>query len=282
MYVHMSTYGGGGGGRAEVNRALALARKWGCEADAVIKEARATGSSTALEELLREPGWRGALEGHMQSGGFQRLGAFVGKERAPGGPPVFPPAASTFAAFHATPLDRVRVVILGQDPYHGPGQATGLSFSVPRGCPPPPSLRNMFKELASDVPGFRPPGADFQGQELLARWAAQGVLLLNSCLTVRRAQAASHAGKGWEEFTDAALRELSNRREGVVFLLWGKFAEKKGRIVDRRRHHVLTAHHPSPLSAYRGFFGCKHFSKANALLEEQGHAPIDWDLGVKS
>ena len=235
-----------------------------------------------LAELLLEPGWRGALQQHMSGPSFARLEAFwVQAQRGAGrgGPPVYPPAGSTFAAFHATPLDRVRVVILGQDPYHGPGQATGLSFSVPRGCPPPPSLRNMFKELASDVPGFRAPGAGFRGEELLASWAAQGVLLLNSCLSVRKAQAASHAGQGWEDFTDAALRELSARREGVVFLLWGKFAQKKGSVVDRRRHHVLSSHHPSPLSAYRGFFGCRHFSKANQLLQGQGRAPIDWDLG---
>ena len=171
-----------------------------------------------LAELLLEPGWRGALQQHMSGPSFARLEAFwVQAQRGAGrgGPPVYPPAGSTFAAFHATPLDRVRVVILGQDPYHGPGQATGLSFSVPRGCPPPPSLRNMFKELASDVPGFRAPGAGFRGEELLASWAAQGVLMLNSCLSVRKAQAASHAGQGWEDFTDAALRELSTATSRV-------------------------------------------------------------------
>jgi uracil-DNA glycosylase len=166
----------------------------------------------------------------------------------------------------------VRVVILGQDPYHGPGQAMGLCFSVPAGVPLPPSLRNIYDELQKDVGVPRPTSGD------LTPWAERGVLLLNAVLTVSPGQAASHAGKGWERFTDRAIAELSERREGVVFLLWGRYAQQKGAIVDRARHDVLTAAHPSPLSAASGFLGCCHFSQANALLETSGRDPVDWTL----
>jgi uracil-DNA glycosylase len=177
-----------------------------------------------------------------------------------------------FNAFNHTPFDKVKVVLLGQDPYHGPGQAHGLCFSVQRGVPPPPSLKNMFKELRDDV-GFRIPA---HGN--LEAWADQGVFLLNATLTVRAGEAGSHQGKGWETFTAAAVRRLSEKREGLVFLLWGRFAHQKEALIDTSRHHVLKAAHPSPLSAHNGFFGCRHFSKANALLEKQGLKPIDWQI----
>jgi uracil-DNA glycosylase len=166
----------------------------------------------------------------------------------------------------------VRVVILGQDPYHGRGQAMGLCFSVPPGVPPPPSLQNIQKELGTDLGSTQPSSGD------LTPWAERGVLLLNAVLTVAPGKPASHAGKGWEQFTDRAIRELSERREGVVFLLWGRYAQQKGAIVDPARHHVLTAPHPSPYSASNGFFGCRHFSRANELLVASGAPPVDWAL----
>ena len=184
----------------------------------------------------------------------------------------YPPGDRVFNALFLTPFDDVRVVLLGQDPYHGPGQAMGLCFSVPAGVPLPPSLRNIFDELVRDVGISRPSNGD------LTPWAERGVLLLNAVLTVAPGQAASHAGKGWERFTDRAIRELSERRDGLVFLLWGRYAQQKGAIVDRSRHHVLTAAHPSPLSAANGFMGCCHFSTANALLEGDGREPVDWRL----
>ncbi len=186
---------------------------------------------------------------------------------------VYPPKELVFEAFRATPLDRVRVVILGQDPYHGPGQAHGLCFSVLPGIAPPPSLQNMFKELARDLPDFRPPG-----HGCLTRWAEQGVLLLNTVLTVEEGLAHSHAKLGWEQFTDVVVDKLNSSCHGLVFLLWGAHAQKKGARIDRQRHHLLTAPHPSPLSAHRGFIGCGHFSKANQILDNQGLPPIDWRL----
>jgi uracil-DNA glycosylase len=184
----------------------------------------------------------------------------------------YPPADRVFNALALTPFDDVRVVILGQDPYHGPGQAMGLCFSVPAGVAPPPSLQNIHTELEHDLGLPRPSSGD------LTPWAERGVLLLNAVLTVSPGSAASHAGKGWERFTDRAIGELSARRDGLVFLLWGRYAQQKGRIVDTTRHHVLTTAHPSPLSASNGFFGCRHFSRANALLEAAGHEPVDWAL----
>jgi uracil-DNA glycosylase len=184
----------------------------------------------------------------------------------------YPPADRVFNAFALTQFDDVCVVILGQDPYHGPGQAMGLCFSVPAGVPLPPSLRNIYDELQKDVGIPRPSSGD------LTPWAERGVLLLNAVLTVAPGQAASHGGKGWERFTDRAIRELSERRDGIVFLLWGRYAQQKGAIVDATRHHVLAAPHPSPLSASNGFFGCCHFSQANALLAASGREPLDWAL----
>jgi uracil-DNA glycosylase len=185
---------------------------------------------------------------------------------------IFPSGPNWFRALDLTPLNRVRVVILGQDPYHGPGQAHGLCFSVPPGVPPPPSLVNIYKELASDL-GIKPARNGF-----LDHWANQGVLLLNSVLTVEMGRAASHRERGWERFTDAVIREVNAKTDPVVFMLWGSYARKKAAFVDGERHLVLTAPHPSPLSAHSGFFGCRHFSKANAFLQEHGMPPIDWAL----
>ena len=199
------------------------------------------------------------------------LRSFLAAELA-AGRRFFPPADRVFNAMWLTPFAAARVVILGQDPYHGPGQAMGLCFSVPPGVPLPPSLQNIFKELASDL-GV-PPASSGD----LTPWAERGVLLLNAVLTVSARTPGSHAGKGWERFTDRAVAELSSRRDGIVFLLWGRYAQQKGEIVDRSRHHVLTAAHPSPYSAAHGFFGCRHFSRTNALLEADGREPVDWRL----
>jgi len=193
-------------------------------------------------------------------------------ERKRAGARIYPPGDRIFNALNSTPFDRVRVIVLGQDPYHGPGQAHGLCFSVRLGVPTPPSLINIFQEIESDL-GIAPPD-----HGCLQSWADQGVLLLNAVLTVERGRAGSHQGKGWERFTDQVVRLLNAERDGLVFMLWGSYALKKGAVIDRRRHCVLTAPHPSPLSAHRGFFGCRHFSKANRYLEEQGLPPIDWSL----
>lgn len=183
---------------------------------------------------------------------------------------IYPPSEQVFAAFNQTPFNKVKVVILGQDPYHGPSQAHGLCFSVAQGVKAPPSLVNIYKELVSDVSIEMPD----HGQ--LSRWAEQGVLLLNSVLTVEQAQANAHQGKGWEAFTDRVISVINAQREHIVFMLWGSYAQKKGAMIDRSRHCVLSAPHPSPLSAYRGFFGCKHFSQANDYLELKGLKPINW------
>ncbi|MDP1521267.1 uracil-DNA glycosylase [Porticoccus litoralis] len=185
---------------------------------------------------------------------------------------IYPAGSNWFAAFNFTPFDAVKVVILGQDPYHGPNQAHGLCFSVMPGIEIPPSLRNIYQELHSDL-GFKSPS-----HGCLAHWAEQGVLLLNSTLTVEQGNAGAHQGRGWEEFTDRAIHELNARRDGLVFLLWGSYAQKKGAFIDCSRHLVLKAPHPSPLSAYRGFFGCHHFSRANEYLRQHGKNPIDWQL----
>ena len=186
---------------------------------------------------------------------------------------VFPPQKQVFSAFDATPFEQVKVVILGQDPYHGPDQAHGLCFSVLPGIKPPPSLANMYKELVQDIEGFSIPGHGY-----LMPWAEQGVLLLNTVLTVEQGQAHSHKHLGWEEFTDKVINEINQHKEGVVFLLWGAHAQKKGKNIDKTRHHVLHAPHPSPLSAHRGFFGCQHFSKTNELLSSLGKTPINWSI----
>lgn len=217
-----------------------------------------------------EPGWKEALAAEWSSDYFAALTQFVKGEYAR--TQVFPPARRIFAAFDACPFAEVKVVILGQDPYHGPGQADGLCFSVRPGVALPPSLVNIYKEMQTDL-GVKGPEPQCGSLDYLA---AQGVLLLNSTLTVEAHRAASHAGHGWERFTDAAIEALSTRREGIVFLLWGSYAIRKGERIDRSRHLVLTAPHPSPLSAYRGFFGCHHFSLANDYLVKHGKTPVQW------
>lgn len=219
--------------------------------------------------------WRGPLSGEFESAYMQSLKSFLLAEKAQG-KRIFPKGGEWFRALDLTPLEQVRVVILGQDPYHGPGQAHGLCFSVQPGVRPPPSLVNIYKELKSDL-GIAPARHGF-----LEHWAKQGVLLLNSVLTVEMGRAAAHQGRGWERFTDAVIAEVNRRETPVVFLLWGSYAQKKAAFVDSTdrggRHLVLKAAHPSPLSAHNGFFGCRHFSKANAFLESRGLSPIDWAL----
>lgn len=216
--------------------------------------------------------WHEAIGQEKQQPYFQDILTQVAAERQ-AGQRIYPPAAEVFYAFKATEFHQVKVVILGQDPYHGAGQAHGLAFSVPTGVAIPPSLANIYKELATDIEGFRIPSHGY-----LQHWAEQGVLLLNTVLTVRAGQAHSHAHLGWEQFTEQVLHRLNQHREHVVFMLWGSHAQKKGQQLDRGRHAVLSAPHPSPLSAYRGFFGCRHFSQANAYLQKHGHTAIDWQV----
>ena len=216
-----------------------------------------------------ENSWKEVLATEFEKDYFKRLTAFV-KEEYSGTTPIYPPARLIFNAFDHCPFDKVKVVILGQDPYHGAGQANGLCFSVNKGIAFPPSLMNIFKEIENDLGTPIPRDGD------LTRWSDQGVLLLNATLTVRASQAGSHQRRGWEEFTDAAIRELATRRENIVFILWGSYAQKKGAFIDRSRHLVLASPHPSPLSAYQGFFGNKHFSRANEYLAEHGKEKIIW------
>ena len=215
--------------------------------------------------------WRTPLKPEFDSPYMAELKAFLVKERE-AGKRIFPKGNEWFHALDATPLEKVRVVVLGQDPYHGEGQAHGLSFSVQPGVPPPPSLVNIYKELQSDL-GIKPARHGH-----LESWAQQGVLLLNAVLTVEAGQAASHQRRGWERFTDAVIRLVNDQPRHIVFILWGAYAQKKAAFVDRQRHLVLTSAHPSPLSAHNGFFGSKPFSKANAYLEQNGEAPINWAL----
>lgn len=216
--------------------------------------------------------WQQAIGTEKEQPYFQHILATVRAERQ-AGTTVYPPAADVFNAFKATEFNQVKVVILGQDPYHGAGQAHGLSFSVRHGIAPPPSLLNIYKELADDIDGFQIPA-----HGCLQAWADQGVLLLNTVLTVRAGQAHSHAPLGWETFTDRVVAALNHGREHLVFMLWGSHAQKKGAMIDRTRHCVLTAPHPSPLSAHRGFFGCRHFSRANAYLQQHGITPVGWQI----
>jgi uracil-DNA glycosylase len=216
--------------------------------------------------------WADIIDAEKQQPYFVDIMQYVDNKRA-AGIEVYPPQQDVFNAFKFTELNRVKVVILGQDPYHGVNQAHGLCFSVQHGVKTPPSLANMYKELAEDMPNFVIPN---HGN--LQTWAQQGVLLLNTVLTVEQGQAHSHAKIGWEQFTDKILQQLSLHRQGLVFLLWGSHAQRKGQIIDTSKHHVLNAPHPSPLSAYRGFFGCKHFSHANQLLREQGLVEINWQV----
>lgn len=225
----------------------------------------------ATREIRLHSSWLEPLGSEFEEPYVRELRQFLVAERQRGRT-IYPRPANWFRALDLTPLDRVRVVILGQDPYHGPGQAHGLCFSVPPGVRPPPSLVNIFKELESDL-GIRPSPHGF-----LEHWASQGVLLLNSVLTVEMGRAASHRERGWERFTDAVVRLVNARAEPVVFMLWGSYAQKKAGFVDGSRHLVLKAPHPSPLSAHSGFFGCRHFSRANAFLAERGLPQIDWAL----
>ena len=212
--------------------------------------------------------WNEILQTEFTKPYFDELVSFVKGEYASG--VVYPTGSNIFRAFDKCPFDKLKVVIIGQDPYHGPGQANGLCFSVGEGVPFPPSLQNIFKEVASDV------GTPVPMSGELDRWAEQGVLLLNSVLTVRQHCAASHAGRGWETFTDAVVRAIAERKEGVVYMLWGSYAQKKGAIANPEKNLILKAVHPSPWSAYRGFFGCKHFSQANQYLQQIGKTPIEW------
>lgn len=222
-------------------------------------------------EIKLHPSWLEPLSDEFAQDYMAHLKRFLLAERE-AGKRIFPCGSNWFRALDLTPLDEVRVVILGQDPYHGPGQAHGLCFSVPDGIRPPPSLVNIYKELESDL-GIRPVTHGF-----LEHWAKQGVLLLNSVLTVEMGLAASHRDRGWERFTDAVIRLVNEKQDPVVFMLWGSYAQKKASFVDQSRHLVLKAPHPSPLSAHSGFLGCRHFSRANAFLESQGQRPIDWAL----
>ncbi|HGJ5874178.1 MULTISPECIES: uracil-DNA glycosylase [Arsenophonus] len=216
------------------------------------------------------PTWHDVIGSEKEQDYFRNTLAYVAKARQQG-TTIFPPQKDVFNAFRYTELSEVKVVILGQDPYHGPNQAHGLSFSVRPGVPAPPSLVNMYKELAKDIPDFHYPNHGY-----LVSWAQQGVLLLNTVLTVEQGKAHSHAHLGWETFTDKVIAAINQYRTGVVFLLWGAHAQKKGQFIDNHKHFVLKAPHPSPLSAHRGFFGCRHFSKTNEILIRQGLSPIDW------
>ncbi|MCC3305747.1 uracil-DNA glycosylase [Sneathiella sp. HT1-7] len=224
-----------------------------------------------MSDIKLEKSWLEQLGPEFNKPYMRNLREFLVAEKA-AGKVIFPPGDSIFAAFNHTPFDQVKLVILGQDPYHGPGQAHGLSFSVPSGVQIPPSLRNIYKELNRDL------GLPSPTQGNLEHWADQGVLLLNAVLTVEQAKAGAHQGKGWEQFTDAAIAALNEKREHLVFLLWGSYAQKKGSFIDRQRHLVLQSSHPSPLSAHRGFIGNGHFSKANEYLRQCGQTPIDWSL----
>jgi uracil-DNA glycosylase len=215
--------------------------------------------------------WLQHLQPEFDQAYMQSLSRFLISEKH-AGKRIFPSGELIFNALNTTPLDKVKVVILGQDPYHGPNQAHGLSFSVPPGIAIPPSLRNIYQELHTDLGVIAPQSGHLQA------WAEQGVLLLNAVLTVEAGQAASHQGKGWEQFTDAIVALLNQQSQTKVFMLWGSYAQKKGAVIDRQKHLVLKAPHPSPLSAHRGFFGCKHFSKANECLQQWGQQPINWQL----
>lgn len=229
----------------------------------------------SLFSLAKAPSWQSSLDAEIERPYMQDLMLFLQHELAQG-KAIYPAQENWFHALEATPLDQVKVVIIGQDPYHQPDQAHGLSFSVRPGIKTPPSLVNIYKELQSDL-AIAPASHGY-----LESWAQQGVLLLNAVLTVEDSQAAAHEKKGWERFTDLIISTVNERCENVVFLLWGSYAQKKGAVIDPDKHLVLESAHPSPLAAYRGFFGCKHFSRANAYLAEQGKTPIDWQLPAAS
>ena len=218
-----------------------------------------------------EDSWKKVLKDEFTKDYFLQIVTFIKTEKA-AEKIIYPPGGLMFNAFDKTPFDKVKVVLLGQDPYHNPGQAHGLSFSVPQGVQKPPSLQNIFKELKTDL------GLEIPTDGNLEKWAAQGVLLLNASLTVRKNEPGSHSKIGWLQFTDAVIKKISEEKNGIVFLLWGKFAQDKQALIDETKHHVLKAAHPSPFSADKGFFGCKHFSKTNEFLMQEGLQPIDWKL----
>ncbi len=222
-------------------------------------------------QIKIEDSWKQRLLNQFQQPYMQSLRSFLQQQKEQG-KIIYPRGNDYFNAFNLTPFDQVKVVILGQDPYHGPNQAHGLCFSVQHGVAIPPSLVNIYKEINRDLK------LPIPNHGCLTHWAEQGVLLLNAVLTVEQGKAAAHQGKGWEQFTDAVIRELNDHREGIVFMLWGSYAQKKGQIIDRKKHCVLVAPHPSPLSAHRGFLGCGHFSQANDYLKKHGKMPIDWSI----
>ena len=222
-------------------------------------------------DIQIEESWKKVLKEEFEKAYFQHIITFLRAEKA-SGKIIYPPGSLIFNAFKQTPFDKVKVVLLGQDPYHNRGQAHGLSFSVPDGVPKPPSLVNIFKELKNDL------GIEIPKNGNLEKWARQGVLLLNASLTVRENEPGSHARIGWLQFTDDVIKKISEEKEGIIFLLWGKFAQEKQSLIDETKHFVLKAAHPSPYSANNGFFGCKHFSKTNELLMKQNKTPIDWKI----
>ncbi|HEY0333060.1 MAG TPA: uracil-DNA glycosylase [Stenotrophomonas sp.] len=226
-------------------------------------------------KIQLEPSWKARIGDWLLREDMRALSAFL-RQRKAAGAHIFPPGPQIFAAFDATPFDQVKVVVLGQDPYHGYGQAHGLCFSVQPGVPVPPSLLNIYKEIEADLGIPRP------DHGCLLPWAQRGVLLLNAVLTVEEGKAGAHQGRGWEGFTDHVVDVLNREREGLVFLLWGSYAQAKGKVIDPRRHRVLKAPHPSPLSAHRGFLGCRHFSATNEYLQRRGIAPVDWRLPALS
>jgi uracil-DNA glycosylase len=226
---------------------------------------------TQSSPVKLEPSWKSVLKDEFDKSYMLNLKAFLANEKK-AGKTIFPRGEEYFAALNTTPFEQVKVVVIGQDPYHGPGQAHGLCFSVRPGVGVPPSLMNIYKELKNDL-GITPPGHGF-----LLEWAQQGVLLLNAVLTVQAGMAASHQGKGWEQFTDAIVHALNEKRQGLVFVLWGSYAQKKGAFIDRNKHFVIEGPHPSPLSAHRGFMGSKPFSKINSYLKSTGQAEINWQI----
>jgi len=235
------------------------------------KEEADSSITSGLLSYLSDEGWKKALAAEFKKGYFQKILEFLEKEKQ-AAKQIFPPEPDIFAAFNMTPFDQIKVVIIGQDPYHDNNQAHGLCFSVKKGITPPPSLKNIYKELSSDIPGFVAPSHGY-----LEKWAKQGVLLLNASLTVEAHKANSHSNIGWQEFTDAVIRLINEQKKGVVFILWGGFAQKKGKIIDKNKHHIIAAAHPSPLSANK-FFGCKVFSKTNDALKKSGQQAVDWTL----
>jgi uracil-DNA glycosylase len=225
----------------------------------------------STNSIQLEDSWKQVLAEEFEKPYFLELKRFLQEEKA-SGKTIYPPGSLIFNAFNSTPFEKVKVVIIGQDPYHGPSQAHGLCFSVQNGIKPPPSLVNIYKELHDDT-GFTIPN-----HGCLQAWTEQGVFLLNAILTVEANKPASHQKKGWEEFTNTAIHKLSELREGIIFLLWGAFAQQKSALIDDRKHIILKAAHPSPFSAYNGFFGCKHFSKVNEILQKEGKDPINWQI----